>query len=65
MSKIDELQANRIALKFELNSFYGQSDFLENTWKEYLNTKQQICDLRKLNDRRNKIEKICSKLEMK
>ena len=65
MSKIDELEVIRIELKIEINSLYGHSDFIENTWKEYLDIKQQISDLRRLNDRRNKIEKICSKLEMK
>ena len=61
-NKINELQGNRIALKIQMSSLYGHSDAIENMWKEYHDIKQQICDLRKLNDRRNKIKKICSKL---
>ena len=63
MDKIDELQVKRTAMKIEINSLYGHSVLIENMWKEYHNIKQQICDLRRLEDRRNKIDKICSKLE--
>lgn len=62
--RIKELEVNRIALKIQINSLYSNSDIMK-MWKEYHNIKQQICDLKGLEDRRNKINKICSKLEMR